>query len=703
MAPRIQWAVDLVARIDIVPRLEDELIDELFYQEDEIGEMRHSAFMIECGLEEDPPDGPDVPPVPWGDMLLKQQQQQQEEKVENHAATTNDEAAAIKSSRDDELKNVSYDGKGKRELPARSRSTDDIDILAVELTSKQTSQYKPKLPPGRTNSAPLDLAGKSPYTQYSSNVRRPEKRVPLKTSSDHDIEERKGKASSKRSVPTNRRLTKTSSGSCREMANAVAKARAKIKAEKNGKNSEPTRRLTKTTSGTCHEMATAAAKARKKLNAEKAKKKSQNSVQPASPAPSRRNSIEVSSPTLLSPSGRRRNSIESIAIKNTEKKGRPAPLIRSLVATKSGTQHGKKKLRDYDEESNNNENAEGDDNGASRIVYKNGKRTVMRRNSSLNKDRLSRLKSKSSDSGSERNSGRTGVTRQYSNRSDSSVSDDEILADIVTDSDDDANYRSDYSISTCGSEDTDSQDEPYADVPKAFQQSLQVPIRRRSLIIDSNHSAISRNSSRSTDRDTSKKTKKKKKKKQSGDVDDDSKHSLNDSGTSYLSPSPSSIKTPRKRLSSKKSQSEPQNDRDLQDSISSPIVRERRRSSGCYASPASTKVNRKRLSIKKTSPSEPQKDDGPPPAPSIIEIDQRQSQPVRYLSTPDKIPRKKLSIQKDESEKQGDSNRSSESLVPPAFRQRRSSASFGSPRPDDWLGSGKKPVRSWRVKTKTES
>jgi len=48
-----------------IPRLDDSLIDELFYQEDEIGEMRHRAFMIECGLEQDPPDGPDVPPVPW--------------------------------------------------------------------------------------------------------------------------------------------------------------------------------------------------------------------------------------------------------------------------------------------------------------------------------------------------------------------------------------------------------------------------------------------------------------------------------------------------------------------------------------------------------------------------------------------------------------------------------------------------------------
>lgn len=49
----------------IVPRLDDDQIDDLFYQEDEIGEMRHTAFMIECGLEEDPPDGPDVPPIPW--------------------------------------------------------------------------------------------------------------------------------------------------------------------------------------------------------------------------------------------------------------------------------------------------------------------------------------------------------------------------------------------------------------------------------------------------------------------------------------------------------------------------------------------------------------------------------------------------------------------------------------------------------------
>lgn len=76
MPPRLQWRVELVAEEFIVPRLENHEIDDLFYQDDEIGEFRHTAFMIECGLEEDPPDGPDVPPVPWGEMLLNQQQEE---------------------------------------------------------------------------------------------------------------------------------------------------------------------------------------------------------------------------------------------------------------------------------------------------------------------------------------------------------------------------------------------------------------------------------------------------------------------------------------------------------------------------------------------------------------------------------------------------------------------------------------------------
>ena len=79
MVMLIQWSVELVTRIEIIPRLENHLIDDCFYQDDEIGEMRHTAFMVECGLEEDPPDGPDVDPIPWGDMLLLKIQHEQEQ------------------------------------------------------------------------------------------------------------------------------------------------------------------------------------------------------------------------------------------------------------------------------------------------------------------------------------------------------------------------------------------------------------------------------------------------------------------------------------------------------------------------------------------------------------------------------------------------------------------------------------------------
>mmetsp|Transcript_45872 Transcript_45872/g.53042 ORF Transcript_45872/g.53042 Transcript_45872/m.53042 type:complete len:104 (+) Transcript_45872:146-457(+) len=95
MVMRIQWSVELVTGIKIVPRLEDHLIDELFYQEDEIGEMRHTAFMVDCGLEEDPPDGPNVAPLPWGDMLLKLQDRDRE----------NDGANGIVGGNENEIEN----------------------------------------------------------------------------------------------------------------------------------------------------------------------------------------------------------------------------------------------------------------------------------------------------------------------------------------------------------------------------------------------------------------------------------------------------------------------------------------------------------------------------------------------------------------------------------------------------------------------
>jgi len=391
MAPRLKWAVELISSTDIVPRLEDHLIDDLFYQEDEIGEFRHTAFMVECGLEEDPPDGPDVDPVPWGEMLLKQQQEKEQNKI-----TAADENVVVKGGRGgvngkNKYKNKNNDSdsddgvrkKGKRELPNRSRSTDDIETLAIELTSNPKARHNSKLrsAPDRSNSVPLDMyvingkssPSSSTYVQFSPGSlarkklepnRRPKKRIPeIKTSSSDysaspSTRERRLESQTssrpKRITPMRGMLTATRSGTCHEMAAAATKAKEKLKTEKenNGGSSSSSRaegtvpvrgKLVATRSGTPREMATAATKAKKKLNAEKEKKKEYESVvdfPPVSPSVrERRRSIESAAHLIKSPSVlERRNSIESPA-----KSARPAPLIRSLVATKSGTVHGARK------------------------------------------------------------------------------------------------------------------------------------------------------------------------------------------------------------------------------------------------------------------------------------------------------------------------------------------------------------------------
>ena len=460
MAPRLQWSVELVSGEFIVPRLEDHLIDELFYQEDEIGEMRHTAFMVECGLEEDPPEGPDVQPVPWGDMLLKQQQQAKEKKtttvdenVSNRKYNHDDNDSDNDSDSDDG--NIS-NRREKRELPNRSRSTDDIDTLAIELT--YSHRVVKKRPPMRRNSTPAELSvvdngqsSPSSYIQFSPSSpggvnikpaqnqhRRPARRVSTKTSPE---------TPPKRKAPVRGGLTKTRSGTTHEMASAAARARKKMNNQKvsDKDNKQPSyRKLTKTNSGTCHEMANAAAKAKKKLNAEKAKKKAAESVVP------------ISSPNVAG----RRKSIGSTTNKNLEKKGRPAPLIRSLVATKSGTKHGTTKPSRSDEELGGSD----DEDGAfPKIVYKNGKRTAARRLSSVSRE--SRLKSRSnasslaSDSEHDKKkekivyrNGKRESIKQYSSFSDSSVDDDHFLGDFVRNSDDDSDARSEISISTHGSE-----------------------------------------------------------------------------------------------------------------------------------------------------------------------------------------------------------------------------------------------------------
>jgi len=508
------------------------MIDDLFYQEDEIGEMRHTAFMIECGLDEDPPDGPDVPPVPWGDMLLKQQQLKAQN--QNIAA---DENVVVKggvdghiNNSDDSNSNGNSNDKGigeiksgNRSLPNRSRSTDDIDTLAIELTSSQKMLQKTRTAPNRTSSSPsMDahnlVDGKfspsSSYVQFSPSsltkrnveprrngveIIRPEKRTPKKTPSDDDVKEmglstsltktertrRTPESRSNRHTPQRGKLTATRSGTCHEMAVAAARAKAKLsaeKSEKNGKNTGPAKRnLTKTRSGTCHEMAAAAVRAKEKLNAEKSKKNFQSLVHP-------------SSPSVL----QRKKSFESLSLKNSEKYGRPEPARRKLVATKSGTLHGMRKNGRNKEKSNtgdnNNDNTEDDENETSRIVIKNGKRMNIRRNSSITKSpKASRSKLKSNNSGHDRKTdkvvyrnGKKEIIKQHNSSSDdNSGSDHEFLGDLISNSDDKSVASSEISVSTSGSEFVERylspRKEQKAFVPKSIEQSLRAPVRKQSL------------------------------------------------------------------------------------------------------------------------------------------------------------------------------------------------------------------------------
>ena len=40
-------------------------MDEIFWTEEDIGEFRNYAFMVDCELEEEDWSGPNVPPLPW--------------------------------------------------------------------------------------------------------------------------------------------------------------------------------------------------------------------------------------------------------------------------------------------------------------------------------------------------------------------------------------------------------------------------------------------------------------------------------------------------------------------------------------------------------------------------------------------------------------------------------------------------------------
>jgi len=675
MAPRLQWCEQLIKDVNIVPRIEDCLIDELFYQEDEIGEMRHTAFMVECGLEEDPPDGPDVPPVPWGDMLLKQQ----EEKAKKKMTAPHVKSGSGNYRNDDSDDSVSKD---KRNLPSRSRSNDDIDTLAIELTTTPKASPKRRVPK-RTNSTPLNLyvvdgesLPSSPYIQFSpasptktsvSTNRRPAKRTPTKSTSVITPERtlRSPEDRRKRSTPMRGKLTQTRSGTCHEMATAAARAKEKMNAEKNERKKVPAKRkLTKTRSGTSH-MANAAMKAKMKLNAEKEKEMDKKNSETYVPQ---------KSPSVL----QRKQAIEMAKQKSAS---RPAPLVRSLVATNSGTLHGMQKKLSKDDKSKTDNSEE-----ETRIVFKNGKRTTIRKGASKE------LRAKVNGCSGEKKTterivyrnGKKEIIKQQSSFS-SKNSDDDFLGDIVKDSDDESVARSEISISTNDSDVPNSRislrKEKKATVPKSIDRTLKLPTRRSSLteedIVDENEPGlISQNSLRSKDIEVKKKKKKKKKKQ-------------DDHSTGISSDSISSNKMKKKKKDKKEKES-----LGLHDSFSSPaslyppISSEQRRRNqneaifgdvqpGCYPSPSSIRANRKKM-VKKA-------DDAL--SPSIIKIEKCQG----FSSRPDDVL--------------GTSTK----LDPLAsLKKKKLNGAVGasksvreSKRPDDWLGSGKTQKRTWRVKTKT--
>lgn len=232
----------------VVPRLEDELIDDLFYQEDEIGEMRHTAFMIECGLEEDPPDGPDVPPVPWGNMLLlKQHQEKSAASVGSGVSKTSPMSVLDAPEETEPLKSDA-----PRALPERTRSADDVEELMEGLPPK-----KNRVPPERRKLVATKSGSLHAVRQPKSPTRSP----PGKSHSSDELMSggtslslpfaRTDKEASPRKT---RRLVATKSGSLHGMQ-VLAKKAAEAGDESAAENSpQRLRRMTRCKSGTTHGM-----------------------------------------------------------------------------------------------------------------------------------------------------------------------------------------------------------------------------------------------------------------------------------------------------------------------------------------------------------------------------------------------------------------------------------------------------------------
>ena len=75
-------------------------MDEIFWTEEDIGEFRNFAFMVDCELEEEDWSGPDVDPLPWNKEI-------DNKKIEKFESNLND----LKAKRKREMEEFAQPGK----------------------------------------------------------------------------------------------------------------------------------------------------------------------------------------------------------------------------------------------------------------------------------------------------------------------------------------------------------------------------------------------------------------------------------------------------------------------------------------------------------------------------------------------------------------------------------------------------------------
>mmetsp|Transcript_1077 Transcript_1077/g.2365 ORF Transcript_1077/g.2365 Transcript_1077/m.2365 type:complete len:618 (-) Transcript_1077:164-2017(-) len=476
---KLRFADELVGDVFIVPRVEDELIDDLFYQEDEIGEMRHFAFMIECGLEEDPPDGPDVPPVPWGDMLLKQQRQQ---------STSN--RSEFSDSSPTSVMELADDPPPERAMPERTQSADDADGLLKDHSSPSPKRRGPperrKLVVTKSGSLHAVRPSKGPTrsppgkSRSSDEVIAPDVHLTLSFAKTN-------KASDSLQSPTKtRRLVASKSGSLHGMQAAAKRNAARGRGDDDTNTEESPRRLRRMMrckSGTTHGM-------RKAAEAVMAKKKAKDDADAAAAAAAAdKNETGLTneqSPRRLrkmmrcksgTTHGMRKAAEAAMALSKSPDRP-PKPSVRRARSTSSEDTPENSKT-----DSPVKKSSSGKDDSETHIVFKNGKRTVVakpkKQESNLSESSSSvgldlpldlppRPSTRRNSNGSLRSSGSlrsngppTPVRRVLSPRSSfgsstsnndiSSSSDDDFLSDLASLPGDDGSI--DVSISTDGGDD----------------------------------------------------------------------------------------------------------------------------------------------------------------------------------------------------------------------------------------------------------